>query len=217
MPLLCAAQLRICIRPVFNGVALRLTNGKYITPHGDTVSIDAFRFYITNLSIAGDGATTATYNHEAWLWDAEDTTTWTLQTNISSVKHATELRFLIGVDSLHNVSGANSGDLDPIKGMYWAWNSGYIMARLEGRSSSCPTRHHAFEFHIGGYMPPFATSRNVQLSIPAGTDQPIIILADVAAWFSGNLDLKTTNSVLIPGKDAAVMAGRYARMFSIQH
>ncbi len=46
----------------------------------------------------------------------------------------TTVSFLLGIDSLTNVSGVQTGDLDPAKGMFWVWNTGYIMAKLEGTS-----------------------------------------------------------------------------------
>lgn len=61
------------------------------------------------------------------------------------------ITFLIGVDSLHNVSGAQTGALDPVNDMFWTWNSGYVMAKLEGNSSSSPQMNQKFEYHIGGY------------------------------------------------------------------
>ena len=57
--------------------------------------------------------------------------------------------FQIGIDSLTNVSGDLDGDLDPALGMYWAWNSGYINMKLEGKSSSCKSVKKEFQFHIG--------------------------------------------------------------------
>ena len=51
----------------------------------------------------------------------------------------TELQFLLGVDSLHNVSGAQTDDLDPAKDMFWTWNSGYVMAKMEGNSPAVKT------------------------------------------------------------------------------
>jgi hypothetical protein len=48
----------------------------------------------------------------------------------------TGIRFLLGVDSARNVSGIQTGALDPARGMFWTWNSGYVMAKIEGSSPS---------------------------------------------------------------------------------
>ena len=47
--------------------------------------------------------------------------------NLSSYE---TISFNFGVDSTINTSGILTGDLDPMKGMYWAWNSGYIHLKM---------------------------------------------------------------------------------------
>ncbi len=59
--------------------------------------------------------------------------------------------FLLGVDSLHNVSGAQTDALDPAKDMFWTWNTGYVMAKLEGNSPSSALVNNKYEFHVGGF------------------------------------------------------------------
>lgn len=212
-------KVTIIIEPVFNGTPLQLTDKYYINEHGDSLFIDLFRFYITNLELyAGD---LKVKDANAHLVDAENTATQTFSVAGIASGSYTSVRFTLGVDSIANKSGANSGDLDPTTGMYWAWNSGYIMAKLEGRSKVCKTLHHAFEFHIGGYMPPYNAARLVELQLPKGamvtneSNTTIRIKADAAAWFSGKLDLATFNNVVIPGKEANLIADKYARMFSV--
>ena len=151
------AQIRIIIEPVFNGLPLVLKDKYFVTSAGDTVIIDAFKFYLTNLKFSGDGFVQEI--SQSHLFDASDTTTATIFTEGYPDRQYRELDFTVGVDSILNTSGANDGDLDPIKGMYWTWNSGYIMAKLEGRANACITRNHEFEYHIGGYMPPYNTAR----------------------------------------------------------
>ncbi|MCD6011817.1 MAG: hypothetical protein K0Q79_1679 [Flavipsychrobacter sp.] len=211
-------KVEIDMRAVFKNRILRTGDKYYVSPHGDTFYVDVFRFYITNISFIGERTATLANDH---LFDVADTNTYSfIVKNVPpGVYHS--IRFTAGVDSIANVSGANSGDLDPIKGMYWAWNSGYIMAKLEGRSNVCKTVHNAFEFHIGGYMPPHNAARTVTLKIPeyfqvGRQSMPgISMTADVAAWFANNLDLAKTNSIMIPGKEACMMADNYSRMFFI--
>ena len=35
-----------------------------------------------------------------------------------------EIQFNIGIDKQTNLDGVRGGDLDPLKGMYWTWNTG---------------------------------------------------------------------------------------------
>ena len=92
---------------------------------------------------------------------------------------------------------------------------------MEGRSTVCKTRHHAFQLHIGGYKQPNNAARIVNMSLPKnavvknGTKTIIHIKADAAAWFKNKLELAKTNEIMIPGKDACMIADKYAQMFSV--
>jgi hypothetical protein len=216
----------ITIQPLFNGQPLKLNTENYVNEHSDTLNIETLKFYLTHISLeyqrAGNGEQQESETiKEAMLYDAEDTASGTFTCSKVMTGKITGITFIAGVDSLANTSGANDGDLDPVKGMYWAWNSGYIMAKLEGHSNVCKTLHHAFEYHIGGYMPPNNTARKVSLALPGekeikeGATTSIKIKAEVSAWFRGNLNLAKCNSVLMPGQAAAKMADNYAQMFSI--
>ena len=126
-------------------------------------------------------------------------------------KTISKVSFSVGIDSLTSVSGALEGDLDPAKGMYWAWQSGYINMKLEGRSSSCKTRKNEFQFHIGGYMKPNYAMRKVVLE-PKKSNSTVEINVDVAALFS-QLELSKINSVMVPGTQAMQIADYSVTMF----
>ena len=59
------------------------------------------------------------------------------------------VEFNIGIDSSTSVAGVLTGDLDPRKGMYWAWQSGYINFKLEGILNTKVQQ--PFQYHVGGY------------------------------------------------------------------
>ncbi len=222
-------KVEIDIRATFNGNTLVPGKKAYVNAHGDTFYVDAFRFYITNFAFAGSEVVNGHCirgmfecdSGETHLYDLLDTNTYSFVLKKIPPAVYRDFTFTIGIDSFKNTSGANGGDLDPTKGMYWAWNSGYIMAKLEGHSKVCKTLHNAFEFHIGGYMPPNDASRRVSLPIPeffevGRPSMPTITLnADIAAWFNG-IDLSKVNSILTPGKEAMMMADNYAKMFTIE-
>ncbi len=210
-------SLSLRLRLVFDGKPLNLNNALYTDEHGDTLSIDACRFYLSNIVLTNQTQLIYREPYSYHLVDAEDSVSQVIQLDRVPGGSFSELRFLIGVDSLANVSGAMDGALDPIKGMYWAWNTGYINAKLTGRSPSCNTLHHAFEFHIGGYLPPCQTLRTVVLKIPVikpNQEQIVSLNVDVGTWFT-QVDLHKTNSVLLPCTEAMRLADNYQRMFSV--
>ena len=100
--------------------------------------------------------------------------------------------FLLGVDSLHNSSGAQSGALDPAKGMFWTWNSGYVAFKFEGISPISNGPAHAITYHIGGYRKPNNVSSRINLNsstkkilIEDGRLSQINITVDISALFQG--------------------------------
>ncbi len=141
--------------------------------------------------------------------------TW--ETNFKS------LSFTIGVDSLYNVSGVQTGDLDPVKGMFWTWNSGYIMAKLEGTSPVSSQPNNNFEFHIGGYKAGQNTVQKIILDLPENllpanaSTGVITIAADANKWFSAVHELRIATQPVCtqPGKLSVAFSENYAQMFSI--
>ena len=106
-----------------------------------------------------------------------------------------------------------AGDLDPIKGMYWAWQSGYINMKIEGKSPSCKTRKNEFQFHLGGYLQPNYAMRKVEINYNSNNNVNIGI--DLKEFFS-NIKLSQMNSVMIPGKPAMELADVSVKMFYAQ-
>jgi hypothetical protein len=137
----------------------------------------------------------------------------------------TSLQFLLGVDSLHNVSGAQTDDLDPSKDMFWTWNTGYVMAKMEGNSPSSKIVNNKFEFHIGGFSGPYNVLKQVELNFPgkplhfiAGKTYEVIINADINAWWQHPHDIKISERAIItsPGKFARDISDNYVNMFHIE-
>lgn len=183
--------------------ALRLNTDERLSD-GTTVRITTFRFYVGVPVVNSDGkANLLPYDYH--LVDAEDTASWTVTTTRSAPAY-----FLLGVDSLTNVSGAFGGDLDPIKGMYWAWNSGYINLKLEGTSPASPYPTHTFELHLGGYLPPYATAQRVLLP-KLGTDD-VLVQVDILPLLEA-ADVRTKCNVMSPGDVAVRLSHVAATMF----
>ena len=206
--------VKMQFKPVFNQKTLVLDDKRYVTAASDTVVLSTFRFYISTIQCVFEDDSVYAEPNSYHLIDVEKEESLTFDLKNVPVKKLRFLNFTIGVDSLANVSGAQSGDLDPIKGMYWAWNTGYINAKIEGKSSSCKTLKNVFEFHIGGYLSPFNTMRKVQLQIKNVESDVLNIETDAHKWFS-NIKLSETNSVLLPNKMAMTVADNYAQMFKI--
>ncbi len=187
-------------------------NKTYVSKYKDTLQINLVKFYISDIQIEYANKTFFLQSNSHYLIDIENQSSLKIPICKTENKIVNKITFNIGIDSLTNVSGALSGDLDPTKGMYWAWQSGYINMKIEGKSNSCKTRKNEFQFHIGGYLKPNYAMREVVL-FPKSNNLDIVV--NFASFFD-KIQLSETNSVMIPGKKAMELANLSAKMFYIE-
>ncbi|WP_333600895.1 MbnP family protein [Flavobacterium sp.] len=186
----------------------------FITSNKDTIVLETFRCYISNIEIQYADQSVFKQNNSYHLLDLENPNSLVIPITTKSDKVIRKVTFNIGIDSITNTSGALSGDLDPVKGMYWAWQSGYINMKMEGKSSSCKTRKNEFQFHIGGYLQPYYAMRKMEFLYDKKTTQ-LNIAIDLNDFFT-NIKLSETNSIMIPGKQAMQLANYSTQMFHLE-
>lgn len=205
-----------------NGNALLLDTAIYKNSLDQTYSVSRFRYYISDIQlISADGTPQAVSGY--YLIDEEVAASKIITVAATETVSFNSIKFMLGVDSLHNCSGIQSGALDPAKGMFWAWNTGYIFLKLEGKSPSSQLAGNLIEYHVGGYRESHNAIRNIHLNLPQtitlkpGKTQRIKIIADVNAVLSEPVAI---NFKEIPSvtdfKNAVMMADNYRDMFSIQ-
>ncbi|RXR19009.1 hypothetical protein EQG63_06075 [Flavobacterium amnicola] len=201
-------SLALTLKIEWKGNPLALSK-TYISSNNDTLQLHQLKFYVGNIQI--DFNDKSNFQQKVYhLIDLENLNSMRIPICKNEKKNISQISFSIGVDSLQSVSGALAGDLDPAKGMYWAWQSGYINMKIEGTSSSCATRNNAFHFHIGGYLPPNNASRKIVLT-PKSNSLEVIV--DVATLFD-NILLSENNSIMIPGKKAMEIANKCTKIFA---
>lgn len=185
-------------------------NKKYLSLCKDTLQIETFRFYISNVKFILNDNSQISEENSYHLIDIEEPNSQFISFSKKSNKEIKKVIFSLGIDSTASVSGALSGDLDPTKGMYWAWQSGYINFKIEGKSSSCKTRNNAFQFHLGGYLKPNCALRTIELEIKNSNFE---INVDLAQFFN-YVKLSETNSIMIPGRKAMDLADKAIAIFT---
>lgn len=126
------------------------------------VQLEQVRFYLSKFAFYKGDALIATDNTEAYLIDLESDSTRQLLFPGIDPKQVDRVTFLFGIDSITNTSGVMGGALDPMHGMYWSWQSGYINCKVEGTIGSSKPK--PFQFHLGGYAEPFAAAQTVSLN-----------------------------------------------------
>ncbi|MCE3280661.1 MAG: hypothetical protein K0S44_2852 [Bacteroidetes bacterium] len=201
--------------------ALALDTVNYQNESGQNFTITNFKYYIGQVQLNRPDGTY--YKSEGYHLVQEDEaeSKKIILDNIPQASY-TSVSFIVGVDSLHNCSGAQSGALDPTNGMFWAWNTGYIFLKLEGKSPASPNPGHIFEYHIGGYKSPENSIRNISLPFenPLAIDQTkysLIIRADVSEILKNpnKIDLSKT-STISDTRNAGIIADNYSDMFSLK-
>lgn len=180
------------------------------------MSFQTIKFYISSFQIVFKEGEVYSEDNSYHLINSDEKESLNFNLPLKFEKEIANIRFNIGVDSLASVSGAMDGDLDATKGMYWAWQSGFINMKVEGISKSAKTRKNLFHLHIGGYLAPNYAMRSVELKVRKGQSKnnAININVDLAKLFN-KIDLSKTNYVMIPGAEAMKIADFSTDMFSI--
>jgi hypothetical protein len=169
------------------------------------------RFYLSNFVFLKNGVVVLEEKNSFHLIDLEDENTLDLKFSGLEGRDFDGLQFNLGIDSLTHISGAMGGDLDPTKGMFWTWQSGYINFKLEGTFKQCPTRNHEFQFHLGGYLAPFQSAQSVQLKVP--NRENLVLQLDLTPFFE-QVDWAKKYSIMSPCKEAMEASGILANSFS---
>lgn len=187
-------------------------NKSFISPR-DTLQISVLKFYLSGLELHYTDGTILKEKNSFHLIDAADLESLKLKFP-QSKQSISKIRFNIGIDSTQSTSGALSGDLDPTKGMYWAWQSGYINMKIEGKSNRCATRKKQFHFHLGGYLQPYYALRTLEIPVK-NKENTLQLVMDLAPFFE-TVDLKEINTIMSPNKTAMDLANKTAQLFRIE-
>ena len=168
--------------------------------------LEQVRFYLSKFEFYQNGQLIVRDSTEAYLVDFEIDSTRKLLFPGVRVSQIDEIRFLFGIDSITNTSGAMSGALDPMHGMYWSWQSGYINCKLEG--TFITPKREAFQLHLGGYTPPFSGVQ--QLVLKTGKTNNSQLSIDLNSLMDQVIRTKSELHVMSP----CVRAVEYAQLLA---
>ena len=190
-----------------------------VNPLGESLSIQKFRYYVSNFSVTNEKGEINKLPIQYFLIDEAIESSKRIVLTIPDMP-ISAISYLLGVDSIQNVSGIQTGSLDPLHGMYWTWNSGYIMAKLEGVSPVSTSVGHRFTYHIGGYKESMKTAKNIELKL-SGKSKPIHeiqITGNIDCWFKSKTEISIASTPVChsPGDLAVKIADNYSNLFSIK-
>lgn len=196
---------------------LKLDTVNYKNELGQTFTISKFKYYLSNFRFKTSTGKDVSMEGSFLINEDEEETKKIILAGIPEGNY-TSMDFILGVDSLHNCSGAQSGALDPVNAMYWAWNTGYIFLKLEGSAGASLSPGHFFEYHIGGYKQPANCIRKISFDL--GKNEKLIkelkIKVNVLEILKAPnaIDFSKLSSVT-DHKNATVIADNYKDMFEL--
>ena len=176
------------------------------------IQIDLLRFYISHCYLYRDAQKIGGSTDSIYLIDFEQPKPVQFELDHPNLV-PNRLQFCIGVDSISSCLGAYEGALDPLNGMYWSWQSGYINLKLEG-TYALNQQKEAFQYHIGGYQYPYNALRTVELDLEAGLEFILCLKVDLLLdlW-----DWKQTKQLMRPCLSALRFADILAQSFEISY
>lgn len=218
------ASLKLNISHVGNGNPLVLNPAStYTTTNSDTFSVKLFKYYLTNVKLTNHAGEVVAVPGSYFLVDESDPLSKVITLQHIPAGDYKAISFMIGVDSARNVSGAQTCALDPSHGMFWTWNSGYIMAKLEGSSRQSGNSLGDLSFHIGGFSGANKGIRTVTLPFPidahvhAEHQSQVNMTGEITKWFSGinTIDFAFTFDVTTISSRSRSIADNYVEMFTV--
>lgn len=211
-----AHALHIVVQPICGKRPFSF-DSSFVNSMGETFQVSKCLFYLSNFSVTYTDGKKEKIPASYFLIDLSDSMSCQIQLPTEN-KKIQSIHFLLGIDSATNVRGIQKGVLDPVRGMFWTWNTGYVMAKMEGISPASTMPGKKFSYHVGGYAGNQNVIKSIDLSIPASPENKIVLLVDLLRWFNGPspISIARQPNCHSPGELAQKIAGNYQTMFSIQ-
>jgi hypothetical protein len=215
-------HLKVVFENVAGAQSLVLNTGSYVNEAGNTFSVSAYKYYISNIKLWKADSSYFAESESYHLVDEALGSSKSFFIHDIPVGDYQSISFLVGVDYDRNISGAQTGALDPLNAMFWDWNTGYIMAKIEGTS---PGITGGIAFHIGGFDGLYSAVRPVNLALPVAarvngaTTPKLHLRSDVLEWFKtpNLINFSDVNIVVTTGQVAVRFADNYQDMFTVDH
>lgn len=209
-------------------LAFNTANTEYTNNVSETYNITKLKYYVSNVVLIKDDNSEYVVPESYFLIDASNANTSLISFDTIPEGKYTSMRFILGVDSTRNVSGAQEGALDTGNDMYWGWNSGYIFFKLEGSSPQSTATDNMIQYHIGGFRDANNTNALKTINISFGTsvlnvtetgNPQMHLSVDVSQVLKtpNDISFATNPACHMPGAMAKSIADNYADMFTFEH
>jgi hypothetical protein len=188
----------------------------------DVLTFTTFKYYVSNIKLKKSDGTWFIVPNSYYLVDASiEESKHILLENVPAGDY-TEMEFVMGVDSIMNVSGAQEGALSPTNQLFWSWTTGYIMIKAEGTSPQSSSGN--FAYHLGGFSGPnnVVMTRTVGfegqvLKIAPGTKPALHMYANPARLWHSAGSVSGGSTIHMPGPKAKMMADDFNSWVRFDH
>lgn len=218
-------QLTVNHKAYLNDYPLVFNNPVYsVNANGDSINVSKFNYYVSNVRLTATDGSVYSEPESYHLISHENPNRTSFIIKGLPVGSYTKMEFMLGVDSARNMSGAQSGDLDPTYSMFWNWNTGYIFFKLEGEAKTAANPVKTFyAMHTGGYKLPYNCIRSIVINLPevkvADKTKPAIylnVLMDEIFKTPVTIDMDSYMDVA-GGKKSSIISSNYTDMFVVDH
>lgn len=190
-----AKEVTLHISPIWGKGDLILNH--YYTFDTAKVVFESLRFYV---SCEEKSETSKKKNNSPvfHLVDLENEKSKKITVRTPTKTALLKLQIGIGVDSATHEKVLLTGDLDPTKGMYWTWQTGYINLKVEGKINNVP-----FQYHLGGYILPNKTFQSYSFDVNKKSE--FLFTIDFKKWLEKATSLGRSH-IMSPGENATTLA-----------
>jgi hypothetical protein len=129
-----SGALTLQLQSEINGNKIVLNSVKYLNANLDTFTVSKLKYYISNIRLQKADSSYYDIPESYYLIDVSVNNDTSITIPSIPLGNYIGAKISIGVDSIHNHTGAQPGALDPtIAGeMFWTWLAGYKFVLFEG-------------------------------------------------------------------------------------
>lgn len=203
--------IRLSFLPKVNASPIVLNQHYFSSELNDSISISKLKFYISNIALLNNYKVSYKNSGGVYLLNAEDSLS--IQFDVPQNLQFDRIQFGLGIDSITNTSGALDGALDPLMGMYWTWQSGYINFKMEGFVGEISKEENKFEYHLGGYSDKNNAYQLVVTPVHDNTDIQFQMPIDL---IFKNMLLEKKYNIMSPGTSAVLLSKKIAQSILVK-
>jgi hypothetical protein len=188
---------------------------------GDSLTFSKFDYYVSQIALVReDGSVWQEPESYHLVRTSEGVMSSLLLDSIPEGDYA-GIRFLFGVDSARNVSGAQEGALAVSNQMFWSWSTGYIFLKAEGVTHRQPN---GFAYHVGGFQGTHSAIRPIALSfgpsrlrVRSGGVPSVHCKVDVSQIWNADFNTAGQSTFHMPSPTTSGIATRFSSAFQFDH